>query len=209
MFQNVVSLHIWSTVICGNIRTNGFHWTAKGWAILYLYLLLFQAWFKLWALGNLKTMLYGPRPLRRGGGGHEWFFHFYAFFSEISLRFWCFWNLMCCRKKPLRTHWHANACKWMNRAIHIPNLGHPLWGSQSMQDLASLMRKGRTFQIAGEIPECECLYHQRMTTRCCNEWLYSFMSHSFACNSFYSVFFLQHIRFQNHQNLKLIFEKNA
>ena len=35
----------------------------------------------------------------------------------------------------------------------IANLGHPLWGSQSMQDLASLMRKGRTFQIPGAIPE--------------------------------------------------------
>ena len=32
-------------------------------------------------------------------------------------------------------------------------ISHPLWGSQSMQDLASLMRKGRTFQIPGAIPE--------------------------------------------------------
>ena len=41
---------------------------------------------------------------------------------------------------------HANECeRWIE--AFIANLGHPLWGSQSMQDLASLMRKGRTFLI--------------------------------------------------------------
>ena len=41
---------------------------------------------------------------------------------------------------------HANECeRWIE--AFIANLEHPLWGSQSMQDLASLMRKGRTFLI--------------------------------------------------------------
>ena len=57
-----------------------------------LYLLLFQAWFKLWALGNLKPMLhvYGPRRLRHGAMyGFEitvgsFFLFFYFFYSIIS-----------------------------------------------------------------------------------------------------------------------------
>ena len=43
---------------------------------------------------------------------------------------------------------NANECVWL---IHveafIADLGHPLWGSQLMQDLASLTRKGRTLLI--------------------------------------------------------------
>ena len=59
---------------------------------------------------------------------------------------------MCCRKKTLRTHYmQMSVNEWIEP--FIANLGHPLWGSQSMQDLASLMRKGRTFQIPGAIPE--------------------------------------------------------
>ena len=59
---------------------------------------------------------------------------------------------MCCRKKTLRTHYmQMSVNEWIEP--FIANLGHPLWGSQSMQDLASLMRKSRTFQIPGAIPE--------------------------------------------------------
>ena len=43
---------------------------------------------------------------------------------------------------------HANQCVRCIEAF-IANLGHPVWGSQSMQDLASLMRKGEhsSFQV--------------------------------------------------------------
>ena len=53
---------------------------------------------------------------------------------------------LCVRRD---SHRESTTCKLvceMNRAF-IPNLGHPIRGSQSMQDLASPMRKGRTFLI--------------------------------------------------------------
>ena len=46
-------------------------------------------------------------------------------------------------------HWDSTKCKFvysMNSPF-IANLGHPLWGWQSMHDLASLMRKGRPIRI--------------------------------------------------------------
>ena len=42
----------------------------------------------------------------------------------------------------------------------IANLGHPLWGWQSMHDLAFLMRKGRTFLIPGANSCIDCEPHK-------------------------------------------------
>ena len=115
------------------------------------------------------------------GTGVFHFFRFYAFFSKISFRSWWFWNLMCCRKKTLRTHYMQKSVnEWIEP--FIANLGHPLWGSQSMQDLASLMRKSRTFQIPGAIPELTACPIKDDPDL---QWMALFIhSHSFACNAF-------------------------
>ena len=54
---------------------------------------------------------------------------------------------------------NANECvRWIEP--FIANLGHPLWDWQSMQDLASLMRKGRTFLIPGANSCIDCEPHK-------------------------------------------------
>ena len=54
---------------------------------------------------------------------------------------------------------HANECEEMNRGI-IANLGHPLWGSQSMQELASGMRNVLPFLIRDAKSCIDCEPHK-------------------------------------------------
>ena len=73
------------------------------------------------------------------------FLCFYALFSKISFRFSWFSNLVV-EEPIIEKALNANECvRWIEALI--ANLGHPLWGSQLMLDLASVMRKGRTFLI--------------------------------------------------------------
>ena len=78
------------------------------------------------------------------------FFRFYAFLSKIGLRYWWISNPIWWNK----VHRESTTCKWVCDSVRwmeafVANLGHPLWGSQSMQDLASLMRKAEhsSFQM--------------------------------------------------------------
>ena len=65
------------------------------------------------------------------------FFCFYAFFSKISFWFWPFSNLTVVKEISIEKALNANECvRWIE--AFIANLGHPLWGSQSMQELADL-----------------------------------------------------------------------
>ena len=71
------------------------------------------------------------------------FFRFYAFLSDFG----DFQTLYGGRKSIEKAH--ANECvKWIQ--AFIANLGHPLWGSQSMQELASGMRNVLPFVIRGK-----------------------------------------------------------
>ena len=59
--------------------------------------------------------------------------HFYALFLAILKPYFSEWDL----------HTESTKCKWMcdmNIEPFIVNLGHPLWGSQSFQEIASGMR---------------------------------------------------------------------
>ena len=63
--QNFFSIlfRFWTTILV--------HRGAK----IYIHLLLFEEWLKLWALGNLKTMSYMAQGacMGGGGGGGAWF----------------------------------------------------------------------------------------------------------------------------------------
>ena len=76
---------------------------------------------------------------------------------------------------------HANECVRGIEAF-IANLGHPLWGSQSMQDLASLMRKGRTFLIPDANFCIDCEPHKGWPRFAMNASIH--LKHSFACSAF-------------------------
>ena len=66
----------------------------------------------------------------------RFFSHFYAFFSKISLRFWPFSNPTVVEETSIEKALNANECvRWIE--AFIANMGHPSWGSQSMQELAS------------------------------------------------------------------------
>ena len=76
---------------------------------------------------------------------------------------------------------HANEClRWIE--AFIANLEHPLWGSQSMQDLASLMRKGRTFLIPDANSCIDCEPHKGWPRFAMNASIH--LKHSFACSAF-------------------------
>ena len=76
---------------------------------------------------------------------------------------------------------HANECvRWIE--AFIANLGHPLWGSLSMQDLASLMRKGRTFLIPDANSCIDCEPHKGWPRFAMNASIH--LTHSFACSAF-------------------------
>ena len=66
-------------------------------------------------------------------------FHFFAFmhpFHKLVSDFGNFQTL--CGLRSRHKHYMQ---------MSVKDLGHPLWGSQSMLDSASVMRKGRTFLI--------------------------------------------------------------
>ena len=83
-------------------------------------------------------------------------FRFYAFFSKISFRFWPFLNPTVVEETSIEKALNANECvRWIE--AFIANLGHPFWGSQSMQELASGMRNVLPFLIrdANSCIDCE------------------------------------------------------
>ena len=66
---------------------------------------------------------------------------------------------LCVRKAG---HWVSTKCKWvysMNSPF-IANLGHPLWGSQSMQELAPGMRNVLPFLIRDAKSCIDCQPHK-------------------------------------------------
>ena len=69
----------------------------------------------------------------------------------------------------------------MNRPI-IANLGHPLWGSQSMQELASGMRNVLPFLIRDAKSCIDCEPHKGCSRFAMNGSIH--LSHSFACSAF-------------------------
>ena len=92
-------------------------------------------------------------------------------------------------RKSIEKALHANECvRWIE--AFIANLGHPLWGSQSIQELASGMRNILPFLIrdASPIKDVPDL-----------QWMPPFISPSFACSAFSMDFllwtFFHHIGF--------------
>ena len=78
-------------------------------------------------------------------------FHFFAFMHSVQKLVSDFCDFQTLYVTRYR-HRESITCKRVCESVRwieafIANLEHPLWGSQSMQDLASLMRKGRTFLI--------------------------------------------------------------
>ena len=70
---------------------------------------------------------------------------------------------------------HAHECvRWIE--AFIANLGDPLWGSQSMQELASRMRNVLPFLIRDAKSCIDCESHKG----CCKDlqWMYVFISHT-------------------------------
>ena len=81
----------------------------------------------------------------------------------------------CGGRKSIEKALHANECvRWIEE--FIANLGHPLWGSQSIQDLASLMRKGRTFIIPDTNSCIDCEPHIKDDPDL--QWMPLFISHT-------------------------------
>ena len=109
-------------------------------------------------------------------------------------------------------HRESTTCKWvceMNRGIHCKS-GHPfipLCGSQSMQDLASLMRKGRTFLIPDANSCIDCEPHKGWPRFAMNASIHLSHTHLHVVLSLWTFF--HHIGFENHQNLKFNFWKEC
>ena len=110
-------------------------------------------------------------------------FFFFAFihsFQKFVSDFGDFQTLMCW-KRVRDHHTESTTCIWvceMNRGIHC-KLGSSLRGSQSLQDLASLMRKGRTFLIPGANSCIDCEPHKGWPRFAMNASIH--LTHSFAC----------------------------
>ena len=108
---------------------------------------------------------------------------------------------MCYKKTAIEKALHANECvRWIE--AFIANLGHPLWGSQSMQELAPGMRNVLPFLIRDAKSCIDCEPHKGWPRFAMNASIH--LTHSFACSAF-SMAVFYNTRFQNHQNLKLIF----
>ena len=76
---------------------------------------------------------------------------------------------------------HANECeRWIE--AFITNLGHPLWGSQSMQELASGMRNVLPFLIRDAKSCIDCEPHKGWPRLAMNASIH--LSHSFSCSAF-------------------------
>ena len=77
-----------------------------------------------------------------------YFFRIYAFSSKISFRFWPFSNPTVVNEISIKKALNPkNECvRWIE--AFRANPGHPLWGSHSMQELASGMRNFLPFLIS-------------------------------------------------------------
>ena len=74
------------------------------------------------------------------------FLFFFLLLFKISFRFGAFWNPTVVKEISINKELNTNECvRWIE--AFIANLGHPLWGSQSMQELASGMRNFLPFLI--------------------------------------------------------------
>ena len=109
------------------------------------------------------------------------FSRFYAFFSKISFRFWPFSNPTVVEEASIEKALHANECvRWIK--AFIATLGHPLWGSQSMQELASGMRNVLPFLIR-DVNSCiDCEPHKGCPRFAMNAFIH--LTHSFAFSAF-------------------------
>ena len=131
---------------------------------------------------------------------------FYAFFSHKKFRSWPFSNPTVVVETSIEKALNANECvRWIE--AFIANLGHPLWGSQSMQELASLMKEGRTFLIPDANSCIDCEPHKGCPRFAMNASIH--LTHSFAFSAFSMEVSSTTVGFENGQNLKLFFEKNA
>ena len=97
-------------------------------------------------------------------------YNFMGIILEARVSYFFFFSLLCIlfknlfqilkpyvlEKTAIEKALHANECEEMNRPF-IANLGHPLWGSQSMQELAPGMRNVLPFLIrdAKSCIDCE------------------------------------------------------
>ena len=76
-----------------------------------------------------------------------------------------------------------------------------------MQELASLMRTGRTFLIPDANSCIDCKPNKVCPRFAMNASIH--LTHSFAFSAFFMEISFTRVGFENGQNLKLIFEKNA
>ena len=108
------------------------------------------------------------------------FFFFFAFMHslhKISFRFWSFPNRTVMNEISIKKALNANECvRWIE--TFIANLGHPLWGSQSMQQLASLMRRGRKFLIPDANSCIDCEPHTFLKDVQDLQWMPQFILHT-------------------------------
>ena len=82
----------------------------------------------------------------------------------------------------------------------MADLSHPLWGSQSMQELASGMRKVLPFLITDAKSSINCEPHKGCPRFAINASIH--LTHSFAFSAF-SMMVSSTTRFENHQNMKI------
>ena len=100
---------------------------------------------------------------------------------QISFRCWPFSNPTVVEETSIEKALNANECvRWIE--AFIANLGHPLWGSQSMQELASLMRKGRKFLIPNANSCIDWEPHKWCPRFAMNASIH--LTHSFAFSAF-------------------------
>ena len=103
---------------------------------------------------------------------------------------------------------HANECvRWIE--AFIANLGHPLWGPQCSQCRNKHLEWGMFCLSSLELLSL-ALTASPITVVPDLQWMPLFISHTHlhvVLSLWRSL--LTYIRFENHQNLKLIFEKNA
>ena len=123
----------------------------------------------------------------------------------ILFRFWPFSNPPVVKEISIKKALNANECKRWIEAF-IASLGHPLWGWQSMQELESL-RKGRKFLIPGANSCSDWEPHKGCPRFAMNASIH--LTHSFAFSALSMEISFTTVGFENGQNLKLIFEKNA
>ena len=137
----------------------------------------------------------------------SYFLRFYAIFSKkiVAFRFLPFSNPTVVKEVSIKKALNANECvRW--REAFIANLEHPLWGSQSMQELASGMRNVLPFIVTDANSCVDRQPHKGCPRFAMNASIHQ--THSFAFSAF-SMEISFTTGFEDGQNLKLFFEKNA